>query len=175
GRWRSAVRSRPAGGGSKPPQAAPVKSRGGERCGKGAPPVRQVRAKKANASEPPMTCRKRSEDIETEGESLPREQPGGDLLTARAVSGIKVARAWLRLRCGTWEPVAPIGRLPEGVSRRGPRDGDPQAAGTARGRVRMRGTGADRLVVALKPGNAGGAKGADCPGLWTGQPKGRSR
>ncbi|MCA1704599.1 MAG: hypothetical protein LC808_15590, partial [Actinobacteria bacterium] len=41
-RWRSALRDRPAGGGRKPPQAAPVKSRGGERCGKGALPVRQV-------------------------------------------------------------------------------------------------------------------------------------
>ena len=31
-----ALRDRPAGGGLKPPQAAAVKSRGGERCGKGA-------------------------------------------------------------------------------------------------------------------------------------------
>ena len=36
GRWGKVPRSRPAGGGSKPPQAASVKSRGGERCGKGA-------------------------------------------------------------------------------------------------------------------------------------------
>ena len=34
-RWRKALRSRPAGAGSKPPQAAGVKSPGGERCGKG--------------------------------------------------------------------------------------------------------------------------------------------
>jgi RNA-directed DNA polymerase len=33
-RWRWALRDRPAGGGLKPPQAAPVKSRGGEHCGK---------------------------------------------------------------------------------------------------------------------------------------------
>jgi RNA-directed DNA polymerase len=33
-RWRKALRDRPAGGGPKPPQAAPVKSRSGERCGK---------------------------------------------------------------------------------------------------------------------------------------------
>ena len=33
-----------------------------------------------------------------------------------------------------------------------------QAAGTVRGRVPVRGTGADRLVVAVMPGNAGGAK-----------------
>jgi group II intron reverse transcriptase/maturase len=36
-RWRLALRDRPAGGGLKPPQAASVKSRGGERCGNGAP------------------------------------------------------------------------------------------------------------------------------------------
>ncbi len=34
-RWRMTLRSRPAGAGSKPPQAAGVKSPGGERCGKG--------------------------------------------------------------------------------------------------------------------------------------------
>jgi putative transposase len=34
-RWRKTLRSRPAGAGSKPPQAAGVKSPGGERCGKG--------------------------------------------------------------------------------------------------------------------------------------------
>jgi hypothetical protein len=34
-RWRWVLRSRPSGAGSKPPQAATVKSRGGERCGKG--------------------------------------------------------------------------------------------------------------------------------------------
>jgi hypothetical protein len=33
----------------------------------------------------------------------------------------------------------------------------------------MRGAGADRLVVAVKPGNAGGAKGAGCPGSFGGQ------
>jgi transposase InsO family protein len=34
-RWRKTLRSRPAGAGSKPPQAAGVKSPGSERCGKG--------------------------------------------------------------------------------------------------------------------------------------------
>jgi hypothetical protein len=32
---------------------------------------------------------------------------GDNLPTAQVVPGIKVARAWLRLWCGTWEPVAP--------------------------------------------------------------------
>jgi hypothetical protein len=39
-----------------------------------------------------------------------------------------------------------------------------------RGRVLMRGEGADRPVGALKPGNAGGAKGSDCPATPVGQP-----
>jgi hypothetical protein len=150
-----------------------------ERCGKGAPGARQVRAEKANASKPLMTCRNAIDDIET-GTGLPsRDQPGGCLLTGQAVSGMEVARARLRLRCGTWEPVAPMERPASGaVLARGwsPKRG-PQAADTARGRVAMRGTGADRLVVAMKPGNAGGATGAGRPGSLAGQPSlgGRSR
>jgi len=50
-------------------------------------------------------------------------------------------------------------------------------AETARGRVPWRGNaGADCPVVAMKPGNAGGAKGAGYPGLVGDQPPvGRSR
>ena len=73
--------------------------------------MRQVRAKKANASEPLTTCRKRRDDIKTKAESLPWEEPGRNLLTAQVVSGMKVARARLRLLCGTWEPVASTRRL----------------------------------------------------------------
>ena len=88
---------------------------------------------------------------------MPREQPGGNLPTAQAVSGIQVARAWLGLWCGTWEPVAltkmagfgvpaqPSGMIGLGLPARSSK-GDPQAAETARGRVPMQGTGADRLV-----------------------------
>jgi hypothetical protein len=40
----------------------------------------------------------------------------------------------------------------------------------------MRDTGAGRPIVAMRPGNAGGAKGADYLGLLAGQPLvGRSR
>jgi hypothetical protein len=42
---------------------------------------------------------------------LLRDEPGGSLPTGQVVSGMKVARARLRLSCGTWEPVAPIRRL----------------------------------------------------------------
>ncbi len=118
-----------------------------------------------------MTCRKRIDDIETGGESFSRDEPGGDLLTAQAVSGIKAARAQLRLWCGTCEPVAPTPSAVHWTTTvPRPREGGPQAGATARGRVPMRGTGTDRLVVAMMPGNAGGAKGAGHPGLFGGQP-----
>jgi hypothetical protein len=133
------------------------------------PRGRQVRARKANASEPLMTCRKRSEDIKTEEWSLPREESGGNLSTAQVVSGMKVARAWLRLLSGTWEPAAPIA-CPSGRYPSVAREGDPQAAATVRGRVPRRSAGADCLVVAMKLGNAGGAKGAAYPGVLVGQP-----
>jgi hypothetical protein len=172
-----ALRSRPAGGGFKPLHAASVKSRGGERCGQGARTVRQVRARKANVSEPPMTCRKRRDDIKTEESRYLGNSLGETLPTAQVVSGIKVARAWLRLWCGTWEPVASRAAVSLGERPVRSSKGDPQAAETVRGRVPMRGTGADRLVVATKPGNTGGAKRAGCSGLLDGQPPrgGRSR
>ncbi len=167
----------PCRGGFKPPQAASVKSRGGERCGQGARIVRQVRAKKANVSEPLMTCRKRSNGIETEENRYLGKQPGGDLLTAQAVPGMEVARAWLRLWCETWEPVASNAMVGLGERPARPSKGESQAAETARGRVPTRGTGTDRLVLARKPGNAGGAKEAGCSGSFGGQPPkgGRSR
>ena len=66
--------------------------------------MRQVRAEKANESKPPMTCRKRIDDIKTGGESFSREESGGYLSIAQAVSGIKAARAQFRLWHGTCEP-----------------------------------------------------------------------
>ncbi len=48
--------------------------------------------------------------------------------------------------------------------------GELQAAGTVRGRVPVRGTGADRLVVAVMSGNAGGAKETGHRGSVAGQP-----
>lgn len=129
--------------------------------------MRQVGSEKANVSEPLMKCRKRSDDIETGVQLLPRDEPGGYLSTALVVSGTKVARARFRLRWGTWERLAPI--LSTGCWA-GRREGELQAAETVRGRVPIRGRRADRLVVAMKPGNAGGAKGTGCPGSFGGQP-----
>ncbi len=124
-----------------------------------------------------MTCRKRIDGIETEENRYLGKQPEGNLPTAQVVSGMEVARAWLRLWCKTWEPVASNAAVGLGERPARPSKEEPQAAETARGRVPMRGTGTDRLVVAMKPGNAGGAKQAGCSGWLGGQPSrgGRSR
>jgi hypothetical protein len=116
-----------------------------------------------------MKRRKRIDVIETGVQLLPRDEPGGCLLTGQVVTGVEVARAWFRHRHGTWEPVAPA--APAGCWTGRPK-GAPQAAETVRGRVPMRGTGTDRLVVAVMPGNAGGAKGPGCPGSFGDQPAG---
>jgi hypothetical protein len=118
-------------------------------------------------SEPPLNCRKRSDDIETRVQLLPWDEPGGCLLTGLVVSGTKVARARFRLQCGTWERLAPTGSVSCWSGRR---EGEPQAAETVRGGVPMWGRRADHPVVAVMPGNAGGAKGMGCPGSLVDQP-----
>jgi hypothetical protein len=110
--------------------------------------MRQVGTGKANESEPLMTCRKRSDDIETRVPLLPWDEPGGDLLTALAVSGTEVARARFRHWHGTRETLASMRSVKCWIGRR---KGEPQAAETVRGRVPMRGREADRPVVVTKP------------------------
>jgi hypothetical protein len=129
--------------------------------------MRQVRTGKANVSEPLLMCRKRSGGTKTGVQLLPREEPGGYLLTALVVSGMKVARARFRRQCGTRERLAP---MPLAGCWTGWRKGEAQAAETVRARVPMRGRRADRLVVVMTPGNAGRAKGTDCPGSFDDQP-----
>jgi hypothetical protein len=129
--------------------------------------MRQVRIEKANASEPLMKRRKRIDVIETGVQLLPRDKPGGGLLTGQVVTGVEVARARSRHRHGTWERLAPMGSAGCWT---GWRKGAPQAAESVRGGVPMRGRRADRLVVAGKPGNAGGAKGTGRPGSFGDQP-----
>ena len=68
-------------------------------------PVRCEPRRRAKANHP-MTGRKRSGDIKSGVESLPRYESGGNLFTAQAVSGLKVARARFRLWHGTCEPVS---------------------------------------------------------------------
>ena len=125
--------------------------------------MRQVGTEKANVSEPLMTCRNSMDDIETRVLLLPWDKPGGDLLTALAVSGTEVARARFRRQHGTRETLAPIRPV---ACWGGRREGESQAAETARERVPMWGREADRPVVVVRPGNAGGAKGTGCPGSF---------
>jgi len=121
--------------------------------------TRQVCAGKTNASEPLMTCRKRWNVAETrlqllawdEARREPVDWPSGD----RHEDGVRPARGSCAER-GNLSPRCQ-GRSPSGRP--------------ARRRVPMRGAGADGSVVAMKPGNAGGAKGPDSPAEDVGQPE----
>ena len=102
---------------------------------------------------PPLKCRKRIGDIQNRGRVVapgrawrePADWPGG-------CPAWMVARAWSGLLCGTREPVAPMGRPASGaVLACGWSSGArTPSSRSARGRVVMRGTGADLTVVAMK-------------------------
>src|ERR1700674_5914430 len=49
---------------------------------------RRVRVREASASEPPMKCRKRLDDVRTGGWHFLRDQLGGTLKPARVASGL---------------------------------------------------------------------------------------
>jgi hypothetical protein len=103
-----------------------------ERCGKRRV-FERVRCDpmKANESKPQMTCRNALDDIKTKLAFLAWDEPGGCLFIDQVVSGMDAARAWVRLLCGTWEPVvswdgqpvvcdlrlAGYGRIPSGRNR----------------------------------------------------------
>lgn len=132
---------------------------GGERSGKGGARLRQVWIRKTNESEPLMRRRNVPTVIETrplwrpwdEARKGPVYGPGDD----RRIGGVSLIQAFMR-NMGTWRPDA---------------KGDTQGEATSRVRVPKRDAGADQLVVALKPGNAGRAKGLDRPALGIGQPE----
>ena len=94
-------RNRLAGAGSKPPQAARVKSPGGERCGKGGEILRQVRLKEANAIEPLMTCRnafrrRRNRDLDFYPASKDWEVPADCPIGVRHEGGVTLRQASIR-------------------------------------------------------------------------------
>lgn len=120
---------------------------GGERNGKRREGFRQVRARKANASEPLMSCRKlhtrhRNQASFAACEGVQRG-PVYWLDGGRQIDGAILVQAFMR-NVGTWRSDV---------------KGEAQGAGTSRVRVPTRSAGADQLVVVKKPGNAGGAKG----------------
>ena len=103
---------------------------------KGAARPRQVRSAKSNASEPPKTCRNRTDDVETGERWLLRDKHGRCLYLAHAASGTKVARARIRLRHGTLEPVAPMTReKPKRTTREGESTDARHRDGTTRSSV----------------------------------------
>jgi len=77
-----------------------------ERCGKRrAYECVRYDPMKPSESERLLRCQNARDDIKTRAASWTWDEPGGDLPTAQAVSGMEVARARVRLLCGTWEPV----------------------------------------------------------------------
>src|SRR2546427_7106677 len=69
---------------------------------------RQVRAGKANESEPLMTRREAKMMSKPGWTDSPGRSLGGVLCTAQAASGVKAARARFRLLFGTWEAATPM-------------------------------------------------------------------
>src|SRR6516225_6459759 len=134
----STRRGRQSGADLKPPQAAAVKSRGGERCGNVGTRSRQARLREASASEPPMKCRKRIRRCQNRGVTLPpgsaRENPEACTSGIRHAGGAKLNQALVR-NVRTCRSDA---------------KGDVQAAHTARTRVPKWSTGAEQLVVGMK-------------------------
>ena len=110
--------------------------------------MRQVGTGKANASEPLLKCRKRSGGNRNRGPVVAPGRARGYLFTALAAArhggGASPVRALAR-NVGTPRRDGAGWRVDAGW-----RKGEPQAAETARGRVPMRGRGADRLVVVVK-------------------------
>ncbi len=116
-------------------------------------------ARKANASEPLMSCRKlhnchRNQTSFAVCEEVQRK-PVYWLDGGRQIDGAILVQAFMR-NVGTWRSDA---------------KGEVQGAGTPRVRVPTRSAGTDQLVVVMKPGNAGGAKGLNRPAEGVSQPE----
>src|SRR6266568_3204315 len=133
-----ALRGRQSGSGLKPPQAAVVKSDGGERCGNAGMRFRQARLGEASASEPPMKCRKRIRRCQNRGVTLPpgsaRGNPEACPSGIRHVGRAKLNQALVR----NVRTCAPMQRERS------------QADQTARIRVPMRSPGTEQPVVGTK-------------------------
>ena len=156
-RWGTAPRSRPAGAGFKPPQAARVKSPGGERCWKRRKLFRQVGLEETNASEPLMTCRnvlnrRRNRDLDfcpaSKGWAMPADGPTG----VRHEGGVTSRQASVR-NTGTCRPDAK-GETQVVSRREGLSTDAGHRGGGARSRVDGSVMGSDRrgVVIQLYPG-----------------------
>lgn len=66
---------------------------------------------KANVSEPLRKGRKTEQKVSKPGsQNSPGSSTGEDLFATGATPGLKAARAWIRLRHGTLEPVVSMSR-----------------------------------------------------------------
>ena len=115
--------------------------------------------KKANESEPRMFCRKRPNRHPNQADLATWEQvqqePVYGLDGDRQLSGASLVQAFMR-NMGTWRSDV---------------KGETQREAPVRVRVPIRSAGADWLVVAMKPGNAGGAKEPNRPASEMDQPE----
>src|SRR5215510_4884977 len=84
----------------KPPQAAVVKSNGGERCGNAGTGFRQARLREASASKPSMKCRNRIRRCQNRGLTLPPGSARGNPEVCpsgiRHVDGARLNQALVR-------------------------------------------------------------------------------
>jgi hypothetical protein len=148
-RWRGALRSRLVGGGFKLPSAASANSRGGERDGQ--------KACGNTSSVGWRDERKRTSEDASKQNNLMAPKPGSALNPGSSVA----ATYLLATRCPVWRRRdSNPGSCPELANLAGDAKGKGSSGGPARPKVLMRPPGADCSVVALKRGNARGAKGA---------------
>ena len=159
-----APRSRPAGAGFKPPQAARVKSPGGERCGKGGSKLRQVRLEETNASEPLMTCRnvfrrRRNRDLDFYPASKDWEVPADCPIGVRHEGGVTLRQASMR-NTGTCRPDAK-GATQAAGSRKGLSTEAGHRGGDVRSREEGPVMGLDRRGVVIRLYAVGNPNGED--------------
>ncbi len=96
--------------------------------------------------------------IETRLQSLAWDKSGGNLFTAQAVAGIKGGVSLDQALARN------VGNLDSDAK------GELQVDDPRGGEYRCGVSGADQPVRAMKPGNAGRAKGLNCPALTVSQP-----
>jgi hypothetical protein len=157
-------RNRLAGAGSKPPQAARVKSPRGERCGKGGEILCQVGLEETNASEPLMTCRnafrrRRNRDLDFYPASKDWEVPADCPIGVRHEGGVTLRQASIR-NTGTCRSdvkgATQAARRREGLSTNAEHRG-----GDARSREEGPIMGLDRRGVVIRLYPADNPKGED--------------
>jgi hypothetical protein len=115
---------------------------------------------KANVSEPLMTYRKGFPDVAETGGGL-HSRDGAQRQPADWLGGNRYLGGAIPMTgsCAERGNLCPDAK------------GDLRSGKTVRGRVPMRDTGTDEFVVAMRPSNAGGAKGLDLLAKDVGQPE----